>query len=100
LVAALLAIVIGTVVLNLWATRTVALSNAYTRQQKQAQSLVVWLVPIVGAVLCLYLANEAQPHSTPSSASEPGPETIAAQYYPPSLSESHSPFDGPGHGDP
>jgi hypothetical protein len=100
LVAALLAIAIGTVVLNLWATRTVARSDAYTPRQKQAQSLVVWLVPVVGAVLCLYLANEARSHSAASSASEPGPETIAAQYYPSSPSESHSHFDGPGHGDP
>jgi hypothetical protein len=41
--------------LNAWATRAVLLDGLSSRNQRAAQITFVWLVPLIGALLTLYL---------------------------------------------
>jgi hypothetical protein len=41
--------------LNAWATRAVLLDGLSSRSQRAAQITFVWLVPLIGALLTLYL---------------------------------------------
>ncbi len=43
------------VLLNAWATRAVLLDGLSSRSQRAAQIAFVWLVPLIGALLALYL---------------------------------------------
>ena len=43
--------------MNLFATYKVVRSYMYERHQKCAQVAVIWLIPILGGVLAMYLAS-------------------------------------------
>lgn len=43
--------------MNLVATYKVVRSYMYERHQKRAQVAVIWLIPILGSVLAMYLAS-------------------------------------------
>ena len=59
-VAALLAALVC-VLVNARATVALVRSDAYSTFQKTAQVILVWLVPILGVLLVLYLLREVQP---------------------------------------
>jgi len=45
------------VLLNLFATYTVARSYSYTAGRKVLQMLVIWLLPVLGAAICIIFAR-------------------------------------------
>ena len=47
--------------LNLWATVVILRDVLCTRREKLAQAIGVWIVPLLGAVLALYLRHEHNP---------------------------------------
>lgn len=44
--------------LNVWATVVILSDVLCTRREKLAQAIGVWIVPLLGAVLALYLRHE------------------------------------------
>ena len=52
------AVLLVLVLLNAWATRAVLLDRMSSRSQRTAQIAFVWLVPLIGALLTLYLKRE------------------------------------------
>jgi hypothetical protein len=61
LVAVLIAMLLG---MNIVASIKVQVSKFYEPSQKAIQHLLIWLVPIVGAILCYGLARQSDgPHS-------------------------------------
>ncbi len=61
------AMLVGLVVFQIWLTRKVWLSQMFDRQQKMRQSQLIWLVPLVGAVLVFSLMPEDDTPKKPSS---------------------------------
>lgn len=52
------AVVLGILVmLNLAATRVVLRSGGFSPSQRRWQLALIWLVPIIGAVVCVHLAK-------------------------------------------
>jgi hypothetical protein len=61
LVAGLIAGLIG---MNIAATLKVHASSFYEKKQKSIQYVLIWLVPVLGAILCYGLARQNDgPHS-------------------------------------
>jgi len=44
--------------LNLWTTRAVLADDSATTVQRAGQCLIVWFVPVIGALLTLYLKRD------------------------------------------
>jgi len=49
--------------LNLWATRLVVADDLSSKSQKQSQLAIVWLLPLLGAVVVLAVHRKAEPPS-------------------------------------
>ena len=47
----------GVAMVNLVATAVVARNDAYSRRQKLLQAAMVWILPALGAVVCLVAAR-------------------------------------------
>ena len=52
------AIIVGLVILNLYATVRIVRDALSERIQKSFQVVLVWLVPVIGAVLVLFLQRK------------------------------------------
>jgi hypothetical protein len=61
------AMLLGLVGFQVWLTRKVWISQMFDRQQKMRQSQLIWLVPLVGAVLVFSLMPEDDTPRKPSS---------------------------------
>jgi hypothetical protein len=65
----LLAIAIGlAVVLNLYATYVILGSPSFTAARKAMQVLITWLVPVLGAIVCIIFSST---DTLPSPAAKP-----------------------------
>jgi hypothetical protein len=77
---------IAAVILNLAVTLAIAISSAYTGRQKILQSLVVWIVPVLGGVLIglfmLAQREDAPPSRYPSESGEDVSQIWAALHPP------------------
>jgi hypothetical protein len=49
--------------LNLWATRVVVVDDLSSRSQKHSQLVLVWLLPLLGAIVVLAVHRKAEPPS-------------------------------------
>lgn len=59
--------------LNAWATRAVVRDSLSSREQRTAQIAFVWLVPLIGALLTLYLKRAELEPPTGRYREEPDP---------------------------
>jgi hypothetical protein len=57
-------------VFQAWLTRRVWRSNQYDRRQKIMQTELVWLLPIIGASLVLYVLHEDKNERPTSQAND------------------------------
>jgi hypothetical protein len=64
---------IALALLNTWTTRAVLHDDLSSRGQRAAQIAIVWLVPLLGALLTLYLKREKIEPSTGRYREEPDP---------------------------
>lgn len=53
---------------QLYVTLRVILSALYSRTQKGLQAAVIWLVPLLGALVCHIVLSSATRHSRPNEA--------------------------------
>jgi len=61
-----IAIVAGAVILfNLFATYVVFRCASYTTERKALQTILVWLVPLAGAIICIMFAR-TDTHTSPT----------------------------------
>ena len=60
-------VIVVTVLLNFVATILVWRSGSYMKQQKRYQTLLVWLLPLIGALLCLIVMRETRRKATPAT---------------------------------
>jgi hypothetical protein len=71
------------VILNVGVSVVVARSKAFSRSQKLAQCLVVWIVPLVGSVAIFFIsrhiARESVSGVVKPPAPEPGPDAEVPQ---------------------
>jgi formate/nitrite transporter FocA (FNT family) len=83
------ALLVGFFALNVAATVAALLSKRSSRQQRLLQVLLVWALPILGAVLVLYFTTVSE------EAPRPEPEDLANRSEGPASSVSHLPPGGP-----
>lgn len=57
----LLAALVGAIAFQVWLTVRVWRSNLFDRSQKLMQSKLIWLVPIIGAMLVFSVLQEEDP---------------------------------------
>jgi hypothetical protein len=60
---AVIAFLVALVALNLWATRIILRDDLSSNAQRAAQIFVVWLLPLVGGLLTLFL-KRAMPETS------------------------------------
>jgi hypothetical protein len=72
--AAALSAIFLVIALQLWVSIYVARSTLYERRQKQLQIALVWLLPVIGAVIvCSMMKAEGRPPYKPEKGyTEPG----------------------------
>ena len=58
--------------INVVASIALVRSGTFTRRQKRLQAVLVWVVPIVGAITCLYFLTESQHSRAAQSSGDPG----------------------------
>jgi hypothetical protein len=59
-------LVVAAVVFQIWVTVRVSKSDLYERSEKLAQAKLIWLVPVLGAVIVFsVLQSEDQNHKGP-----------------------------------
>jgi len=59
--------VIALVIFNAYVNIRLLISPLYDRFQKIAQSLIIWLLPLAGALIILYLINDIDRKPPPPS---------------------------------
>ena len=62
-------VIVVALLLNFVATILVWRSSSYTTQQKRIQTLLIWLLPFLGALLCLIVMRETRRRATAASKS-------------------------------
>ena len=63
-------VLVCVVAFQVWLTRRVWRSNQYDRRQKIMQTELVWLLPIIGASLVLYVLREDESERPTSQAND------------------------------
>jgi hypothetical protein len=77
-----LTVVVGLLVLNAWAVRYAACTVDYSRGQLIGQALVALVLPVVGALLVIYLArNEETPGSRGYASNQHQHEDLKVQLH-------------------
>jgi len=76
-------------ILNVIASNRVFRSSVHSRAQQTAWLLLVWLVPLVGAILAFQMTSESNVDTLPSTSGESGSEVWV-----PGIGTDDSPTDG------
>lgn len=62
-------------ILNAWASVSILRSDVIRRPQKTAQLIVVWVLPVLGAVLALIITREPEVVPSRTGSMDSGPES-------------------------
>ena len=59
--------VIFIVIFNVYVNIKLLMSSSFERFQKIAQSIIIWLIPVIGASIVLYFVNDSDKNLPPPS---------------------------------
>jgi ABC-type nickel/cobalt efflux system permease component RcnA len=88
------------IVINIVVTVSIAFSRVYDTQQKLLQIALIWIIPVIGAIVCWNILREERRSEHPSKAAgervDAGDDYSASGNYDRGNNHSHH-GDGGGH---